>query len=269
MKLAVGATSYVYRYLLGDEGSAPPLAKLIRLARRAGLDRLQICENARPLALAPSGWKELQREAAEIRLEISLGCMTLDPAVVFQYLDRTEALGGSDLRLVLESETGSPLSVHRIRAFLDEVLPRFESRGIRLAIENHFAIPSKTLAEAVAPYPAGALGFCVDVANSLRNFEDWEKVFEFLGDRAFCYHLKDYRISGSNVGFSVSGAPFGEGQIPAQAILARILATNPDPRIYLEAWTPSTGDRQTDIETDARWLDTSIANFRNLVSSFQ
>lgn len=80
-------------------------------------------------------------------------------------------------------------------------------------------------------------------------------------------HLKDYRISGSNVGFSVSGAPFGEGQIRAHAIVERILATNPDPRIYLENWTPCTGDRQTDIETDARWLAASIANFQRLVAS--
>jgi L-ribulose-5-phosphate 3-epimerase UlaE len=105
------------------------------------------------------------------------------------------------------------------------------------------------------------------VANSLRNFEDWEKVFDLLGDRAVCYHLKDYRIAGSNVGFSVGGAPFGEGQIDARAILRCIFAKTPDPKIYLENWTPSTGDREQDIATDARWLEKSIANLRNLMES--
>ena len=268
MPLPVGATSYVFRYLLSDAASAPSLPSLVRLARAAGLDRLQICENARPLELGVSGWTELRRRAGDLGIEIGLGCMTLSPAVLCQYLERVEAIGGSDLRLVLESEAAIPLSAARIRAFLDVVVPALECRGMRIAIENHFAIPSATLAEAAASYPAGRVGFCLDVANSLRNFEDWEKVFDLLGDRALFYHLKDYRIAGGNVGFSVSGAPFGEGQIDGAAILRRIFAKTSTPEIYLENWTPSTGDPQTDIATDAQWLDVSIANFRKLIVSF-
>jgi sugar phosphate isomerase/epimerase len=267
MPLPIGATTYVFRYLLGDAAKAPPLADLLRLARAAGLDRLQIFENARPLELGPSAWTELRRHAADLGLEISLGCLTLDPAVLCEYLDRTEALGARDLRLILESETGTPLSAGGIRAFLDRVVPALASRRVRLAIENHFAIPSRTLAEAAGAYPVETVGFCIDAANSLRNFEDWEKVFDLLGDRAVCYHLKDYRIAGSNVGFSVGGAPFGEGQIDARAILRRIFTKTPDPKIYLENWTPSTGDRENDIATDAWWLEKSIANLRSLTQS--
>ncbi|HEY2019223.1 MAG TPA: TIM barrel protein [Bryobacteraceae bacterium] len=265
MAIPIGATSYVFRYLLSDTANAPSLTELVRLAHEAGLDRLQICENARPLETGRSAWTELQRRACDLGLEIDLGCMTLDPAVLYEYLDRTEAIGGSDLRLVLESEAGIPLSADRIRFFLDLVLPELQQRGIRLAIENHFAIPSRTLAEAAASYPTETVGFCLDVANSLRNFEAWERVFDLLGDRAFCYHLKDYRISGSNVGFSVDGAPFGEGHIDASAILRRIFARTPQPRIYLENWTPATGDPPTDIATDAQWLARSIANLRSMV----
>jgi sugar phosphate isomerase/epimerase len=264
MQLPIGATSYVFRYLLSDPASGASLQALVRLARAAGLDRLQICENARPLELSVSGWTDLQRSAGDLGLEIGLGCMTLSPATVFQYLDRTEAIGASDLRLVLENEAGIPLSASRIRAFLDVILPELQSRHIRLAIENHFAIPSRTLAEAAASYPAETIGFCLDVANSLRNFEDWERVFDLLEDRAVCYHMKDYRIAGSNVGFSVGGAPFGEGQIDARAILRRIFAKTGAPKIYLENWTPATGDPQTDIAADAQWLEKSIANSRSL-----
>jgi sugar phosphate isomerase/epimerase len=266
MRIPNGATSYVFRYLLSDAASAPSLRDLVRMAREAGLDRLQICENARPLEVSQVAWTELGRYAGDLGLEISLGCMTLASEVVREYLDRTEAIGGSDLRLVLENEGAAALSADRIRAFLDVVVPDLEARGVRLAIENHFAIPSRTLAEAAAAYPPETVGFCVDVANSLRNFEDWERVFDFLADRAFCYHLKDYRIEGSNVGFAVGGAPFGEGQIDVAAILRRILAKTPAPRIYLENWTPATGDRQADIAADARWLARSITNFRDVTA---
>jgi hypothetical protein len=44
--------------------------------------------------------------------------------------------------------------------------------------------------------------------------------------------------------------------------MERILAHTPDPEIYLETWTPSTGDAGVDESLEAEWLRTSIANFR-------
>jgi sugar phosphate isomerase/epimerase len=232
------------------------------MAKAAGLERLQVCENARPLSLDASGWTGLARYAREIDLEIGLGCMTLDPDTVREYLERVTAIGGSMLRIVLERAGAGPLSADRIQAFLDRIVPDLESRGVRLAIENHFDIPSRLLARAVAGYPRESVGFCVDVANSLRNFEDCDTVLNLLGDRAFCYHFKDYRIAGSNVGFSVIGTPFGEGLFHWRGAMERILAHTPDPEIYLETWTPSTGDAGVDESLEAEWLRTSIANFR-------
>jgi sugar phosphate isomerase/epimerase len=232
------------------------------MAKAAGLERLQVCENARPLSIDPPGWAALARHAREIDLEIGLGCMTLDPGTVRAYLDRVTAIGGSMLRIVLERGGAGPLAADRIQAFLDRIVPELESRGVRLAIENHFDIPSRLLARAAAAYPREWVGFCVDVANSLRNFEDCGTVLDLLGDRAFCYHFKDYRIAGSNVGFSVIGAPFGEGLFDWRGAIGRILAHTPDPEIYLETWTPSTGDTAVDEPLEAEWLRTSIANFR-------
>jgi sugar phosphate isomerase/epimerase len=236
------------------------------MAKAAGLERLQVCENARPLSLGPAGWAELAGYAREIDLEIGLGSMTLDPATVREYLDRVTAIEGSMLRIVLERAGAGPLSVDRIQAFLDTIVPELESRGVRLAIENHFDIPSRLLARAVDGYPRHSVGFCVDVANSLRNFEDGDTVLDLLGDRAFCYHFKDYRIAGSNVGFSVIGAPFGEGVFHWRRAMERILGHTPDPEIYLETWTPSSGDAEADVSLDAEWLRKSIANFRGAVT---
>ena len=263
MQPRIGATTYVFRYLL-DSPRAPALAELLAMAKAAGLERLQVCENARPLSLSPAGWTALARHAGEIGLEIGLGSMTLDPATVGEYLDRVAAIGGSMLRIVLERAGAGPLSADRIQAFLDRIGPDLESRGVRLAIENHFDIPYRMLARAVAGYPRQSVGFCVDVANSLRNFEDCDTVLDLLGDRAFCYHVKDYRIAGSNVGFSVVGTPFGEGVFDWRSAIERILAHTPDPEIYLENWTPSSGDADADVSRDAEWLRTSIANFRSI-----
>lgn len=234
----------------------------LALARDAGLERLQVCENARPLQLSCSDWESLRMRADELGLDITLGCTTLDVQVVMQYLDRMDAIGEVELRIVLEREGDRRVSSREIHEFLDSVVPILQKRGKRLAIENHFDIPCRTLAEAVQDYPEEAVGFCLDVANSLRNFEDLNAVFELLGPRALMYHLKDYRLTGSNVGFAVTGTPFGEGQIDRRKLLQHIFEHTPSPEMYLETWTPQTGDWGTDVATDSHFLAASIRNLR-------
>ena len=163
MLVPVGATTYVFRYLIADASRAPGPHKLLEMAHAAGLERLQICENARPLDIPGPQWQELRRVAGNLGLEITFGCMTLDEDIVFGYLDRVQATGGCLLRIVLEREGEKALRIPQIRDFLDRLIPALQSRGVRLAIENHFAIPSKVLAEAVAPYSASTIGFCVDI----------------------------------------------------------------------------------------------------------
>jgi sugar phosphate isomerase/epimerase len=266
MTFPIGATSYVFRYLLADPARAPQLEDLLLLASKAGLDSLQVCENARPLSASPAEWLQHARRANEMGLELSLGCMTFNPEVVFDYLERVEAIGGSYLRIVLEREGEPALSPERIRKFLDGIMPQLESRKICLAIENHFEIPSRTLADAANAYPANLVGFCVDVANSLRNFEDTQTVMDLLCPRAVCYHLKDYVVAGSNVGFAVSGAPLGDGRIGVPGLLRRIQASgNPVPQMFIETWTPGSGDWAVDIKEDAKWLAASIQNLRRFL----
>lgn len=267
MKSPIGATSYVFRYLLSNPSKAPRLDDLLRRAKNAGLDSFQICENARPLNASTADWANLRRQADDLGLQISLGCMTLNARVINDYLDRVEAIGGTYLRVVLEREGEPALTLERIRQFLDEIVPQLESRKICLAIENHFEIPSRVLAEAAKTYPANLVGFCVDVANSLRNFESAAAVLDMLSPRAICYHLKDYIVKGSNVGFAVSGAPFGEGNIGAVSLLHRIIGDRDSvPQVFIETWTPATGDWEKDVAEDARWLIASVRNLGMLLS---
>jgi sugar phosphate isomerase/epimerase len=258
----MGATSYVFRYLLADVARAPRMWDFLAVAGDAGLERLQICENARPLELSCSEWERLQTRSGELGLEITLGCMTLDPQVVAQYLDRVDAIGGSQLRIVLEREGGGRISRREVHEFLGRVVPCLEDRGMFLALENHFDIPCRILAEAAAEYPPEAVRFCLDVANSLRNFEDLDTVFDLLGPRAVMYHLKDYRLTGSNVGFAVTGTPFGEGQIDRCKLFQRMFEHTQAPEMYLETWTPQTGDWEADVASDARFVAASIRNLK-------
>lgn len=256
--MKVGTTSFGFRYLLLDRTLAPPLEEIVERTRVCGLRVLQICENARPLELSGTEWRSLLRYADDAGIEIQLGCKTLDGNVLEQYLARAADMPRRFLRVVFEDERGAPPTRAAVERLLEAAWPALERAGTRLAIENHFDVPSRMLAEVAQAYPASQVGFCVDTANSLRNFEPPELVMELLGPRAYCYHLKDFRVEGTLLGFTVGGAPLGSGRMNLDWILDTILATNPQGELFLENWVPATGARDQDIHEDQRWLRLSL-----------
>ena len=260
--MRIGTTSFGFRYQLLDPALAPPLTHIVEQAAQLGLDTLQICENARPLELTATQWAHLQRQAAASGLALGLGCKTTSRDVFARYLERSADLPGKILRLVFEEESGAPPSKEHVDRFLQQAAPMLEAAGMKLAIENHFDVPSAMLAEAVDPYPRGLIGFCVDTANSLRNFDSPEHVLALLGPRAFCYHIKDFTVAGHLLGFAVTGAPLGRGALKLDGLLRRIFDHNPEPDFYVENWVPATGDRDTDIHQDEAWLLESVEVLR-------
>jgi sugar phosphate isomerase/epimerase len=267
-QLTVGTTSYGFRYQLRDARSAPSLAALVRQTRAAGLDALQICENARPLESGTDAWREALRAADQEAVALHVGCMTLDLDVLGRYLDLAASVpGASALRIVLEDETGEAPSRDRLAHFVEQAAARARTAGLRLVIENHFHIACRTLVELAADYPPDLVAFCVDSANSLRNWESPFAVFELLEPRAAFYHLKDFRVRGSNVGFEVSGAPLGEGLLDLAWCVHRMQARHARPLVFLENWVPDTGDAAADASNDAVWLARAHSALRLAVQS--
>jgi sugar phosphate isomerase/epimerase len=236
---------------------------MIRQARDAGVERLQICENTRPLEISKAEWQDAIRCASDVGMELLLGCKTLKPEVVEDYIRLAQELACDQLRIVTEEPDenlhGTRDNVARL---LEVIVPALQHAGMRLAIENHFDISSSLLVELAAAYPADVVGFCVDTANSLRSFEPAEQVLRLLRQRAFCYHLKDYRVVGSMISFSVVGAPLGEGDLGLDRCLRAIFENKPVPPLFVETWTPGENNRQGDIARDAEWLRRSVQNLR-------
>jgi sugar phosphate isomerase/epimerase len=264
MTCTIGTTSYGYRYQLLDERESPPLPALVRQTRAAGLEALQICENARPLRAADREWRDTVRAAGDEGVALHLGCMTLDPEVLVRYFDRAAAIdGASVVRIVLEDGSGQAPPRDRLKRFLADAAERAVDARMTLALENHFHVPCRTLRTLASAYPPEVMAFCVDSANSLRNWESAEQVFELLDERAAFYHVKDYRVRGSNVGFEVTGAPLGEGALDLAGCVTRMVARHETPLIFLETWVPATGDRRADMAQEGDWLARSLAALRS------
>jgi len=268
--MKIGTTSFGFRYAFLDPANSPTLAQMIRQAREAGVERVQICENVRPLDCSKQERREAQRAAADLGVEIQLGCKTLKPELVERFMALAQELGCNQLRIVTEEPDehlhGTRENVARL---LEAIVPKLQRVGMRLAIENHFDISSTLLVELASPYPAELIGFCVDTANSLRSFEPSLEVIRMLRDRAYCYHLKDYRVVGSMISFSVVGAPLGEGDLDLDGCLRLIFEKGSVPPLFVETWTPSDNNRARDIALDAEWLRRSVDNLRARVSLYE
>jgi len=256
--MKIGTTTFGFRYLLLDPARAPELIEIVERARVLGLDVLQVCENARPMDIVDRDWETFVARAEDLGIEIQLGAKTTNLAVFRSCLERAARLPTRLLRLVFEEESGDPPTRAAVDRFLAAAWPLLDESGVRLAIENHFDVPSEVLAGAAAPYPASQVGFCVDTANSLRNFESPERVMESLGGRAFCYHLKDFRVDGDKLGFKVGGAPLGEGKLDVDWFLDAVFSHTTEPEIFLENWVPASGDWEADVREDDIWLRRSF-----------
>jgi hypothetical protein len=66
-------------------------------------------------------------------------------------------------------------------------------------------------------------------------------------------------VRGSNVGFEVTGAPLGEGDLDLRGMLREMRRRHAAPVIFLENWVPQSGVRETDAAADALWLARSQA----------
>jgi 3-oxoisoapionate decarboxylase len=266
--MRIGTTTFGFRYSFLDRARSPALGEVIRQARSAGVGCLQVCENVRPLEMTKTQWREAVRCAADLGVELQLGCKTLSAAVVEQYLGLARELRCDQLRIVMEDAHQHPTR-DGVRRLLDAVIPKMQAAGMRLAVENHFDIASAVLREAVSSYPSNVAGYCIDTANSLRSFEPLSEVLRLLSERAFCYHLKDYRLVGSMIGFCVEGAPLGEGDLDLNFCIEEVFRRRTVPPLYVETWTPSKNSRGRDIALEADWLKRSVRNLRIHLRKFE
>jgi len=263
----LGTTSFGFRYSFLDPKLAPPLTAILPAARKEGVERFQVCENTRPLEMGPRAWQDAIRCAADLGIELGLGCKTLRASVVQQYIKLAEIIPTRRLRIVMEEDDGTHATPELARKLFAEAVPLLARAGMQLAVENHFDIASSTLLDLAGQYPADVVGFCVDTANSLRSFEKPSEVLDLLMKRAYCYHLKDFQVVGTKIAFGVVGAPLGEGHLDLDGCLRRILAHDGDAEIYAETWTTSVDDRDRDIAAEADWLRRSMKNLRDRIAA--
>jgi sugar phosphate isomerase/epimerase len=267
--MRLGLSSYTYAWAVGVPGSRPeaPLGarELVHRAAELGVGVVQICDNL-PLHRLPVAEEEaLIRHAADLGVEIEVGTRGIESDRLARYVRLAARYGSPILRLVAE-DGDRRLSEEGVVDAIRQVLPELEGAGVRLALENHDRLPSRTLARIMAAIGSEKVGICLDTVNSFGALEGPEVVVRRLAPWVINLHVKDFCISRPehNLGFVIEGRPAGQGRLDVPWLL-RELDDRPHMSAIIELWTPPERTLAATIDKEARWAASSVSFMRTLI----
>lgn len=151
----------------------------------------------------------------------------------FRLIDLAGLAGQTRLRLWAPGyeQERYPAAYARMRRFLDQLLPRAEAAGVRLALEVHqrTICSSPSLAMRVAEhYPAQHLGIIYDLGNlAIEGREDVRLSLDLMGDHLAHVQVKNvaWIAQDPGQGWQWEWCPPDHGVLPLQPMLATLRAS--------------------------------------------
>lgn len=211
-----------------------------RVADTSGLDagRGWDARSNNRCTLAPSeqAVSRMQRRCQELGLTIfglSPYLPVGDLEQAFQLIDLASLAGNARLRLWApgyEHERYAE-AYARMRRFLDQLLPRAEAAGVRLALEVHqrTICSSPSLAMRIAEhYPAEHLGIIYDLGNlAIEGREDVRLSLDLMGEHLAHVQIKNvaWIARESGLGWQWEWCPPDQGVLPLRSMLATLAAS--------------------------------------------
>ncbi len=273
--MKLGVSSYTFTWGIGIPGFPAPSApltpeQLVSVAAELGVDALQLADNMPLHEIEPASRRRLFAQAAEAGVEIELGARGTDVETLRRYIEIAREGGVSILRSV-PTATIAPGDRDSERSFVEatareiaSLLVELERAGVTLCLENYEGLSSAGLASLVCTVDSPAVRVCLDTLNSLGRSEGYETVVSGLGPLTGNLHIKDYAVRrvDHRLGFSVTGTPAGEGDLPIGDLLTRV---PPGVTAILELWTPWQGSVEATASTEQQWARASVDYLRSVV----
>ncbi len=245
--------------------SRPPLSpvEFLRFARSLGFRGAQFSDNLPLHILAAEERQSLVSTARELGMSLEAGMRGLTPANLDLHLAIAVEIGSPFLRVVIDQDGYEP-GPGAVIALLRELAPRLESSGVVLAIENHDRFRSAELARMVEDAGTPAVGICLDTANSFGAGEDPGTVLDHLAHLTVNLHLKDIRAQRlpHHQGFSITGTPFGQGQLDMAGIIERVSSHGRCVSATLEHWIEPEAEARETFEKARLWCEQSAQAMR-------
>ncbi len=271
--MRLGVSSHTYAWAIGVPGYAPPRSPLdafglVRKAVALGVPVVQIADNLPLHTLTASALGDLKGLASDSHLQLEVGTAGIAEELLRTYLQVARDLGAPILRTLLDVNGQEP-SVEECIDRLRSVIREFEQAGVCLAIENHDRFSARTLADIIAAVASPQLGVCLDTANSLGCGEDIRTVASELAPWVVNLHIKDFQVTRlpHHKGFTVEGAPAGEGRLDIPALLSMLQDRPESMTAIVELWLSPAADVELTIQREDRWATESVAYVRKCLEA--
>jgi len=265
--MRLGISSWTYPWAIGVNGYPPPVrpmrsSDLLERAAALKVSVVQIADNLPLHALGSKEILDIRDQAASLGIRIEIGTRGVAPDHLLLYLSLALKLDAALVRTLAHTSESQP-SLATAEQWIREVLPEFESHGVTLGLENYEKHSCCDLANVVRRLDSKHVGVCLDTVNSLGALEPPEVVVKTLAPLAVNLHVKDFLIERvpSKMGFAVSGAPAGSGQLDIPWLLDQMRSD--DGSAILEQWTPPADSIEATIAMEQEWAERSLRYLRS------
>ncbi len=268
-----GISSYTFPWKIGFEEKKnarlfPDVMDLLSEANQHGIGYVQICDNLPLSSLTTDQLNLVQERASALGIKIQPGTRGLSVANVRGQLALAARFGSPFIRMVIDDNGYHP-SVEEVVVEIRKILPDLEKAAVILAIENHDRFPATALKHIIESTSKKFTGICLDTANSLGAGEGVKEVVGLLGPYTVNLHIKDISIKrfSHKMGFTVSGAPAGQGQLDLRWIIDTITSQHPGcETCTLELWADPLASRVENIAQERVWAEQSINFLKQILS---
>jgi 3-oxoisoapionate decarboxylase len=263
--MTIGLSTYAYFWQASDRVDRPlTLADMVAATADQRVEVLQICDYPKVAELDRGALRRLRNQAQEVGVRLELGTRGITPDHLARWLDLARALDVVTVRSMFNTLDHRP-SPAEARTLLEQAVPAYEAAGVRIALETYEQVPTAVLADVVAAIGSPSLGVCSDPANCVAALEHPAQVVDQVAPLVVNMHVKDFQFTRSPgwVGFTLIGAPLGEGLLDYDAMVARI---DPNPTTVnqiIEHWLPWQGDPETTCAVERRWTEHNLSYLRS------
>jgi 3-oxoisoapionate decarboxylase len=253
--LRVGVTSFAFRWAV-SYGKLDATSLLSR-AGAYSVDVVQLCENLGIEEMTTREIDSLTKTALSNAITLELGCRGSDPSRLRRHLAIAKQMNVNLLRVILSDEKHQTSKLEAIKNLL-AVIDEFATVGITLAVENHFELPPKDVADIIQDINSPFLRACVDPLNSISHLVGPSETIRTLLPYAASIHIKDASVRREGTGFLVYGAPFGTGVVGVMEIMSKIATLDKEFTVHVESWIDTAEDLEATIRREDREVGRSV-----------
>ena len=255
-KSPIGLSTYAFFWQWSDQVPEPlTLSEMVTRTAELEAEVFQICDYPAVADLSAGD------------LELELGTRGVQPEHLLRYLDIAQRLDATMVRSMFNTATHRPTAAEAIE-LLAASLPAFEAAGVSVALETYEQVPTCTLVDVVSAAGSPALGICLDPGNCIAALETPATVIASTAPYVKNIHVKDFAFTrkGGWVGFSLTGAPLGTGQLDYDLMIDTVRPTERGISRIIEHWLPWQGDPNTTIELEQQWTQHNLDYLRSSTS---